>query len=323
MIPPRVCICMTTFNPPEKHFIRQVDSLRAQNFGQWTCLVQDDHSGAAGASLVREVLSEDVRFRIEQNETTLGFYENFERVLSRVPSDCDLVCLADQDDLWYPHKLATLVEVLREPESVLAWGNMRVTDAEGNTLAERFTTSSPARIRFESHFFTNTIPGAACMFRASLLPKVLPFPAKRGIVYHDWWITLVARAAGRIRFVDDVLQDYVQHDSNAVGWKRKPRAVSPARLVTSADHRREMLQTARKMLDEDCVYLANAIQALRERMPDSRHFKAMRRLHGLLTHPRRTMMLQYLRALRSRNGSRRQRNLLLAQLLGRGSESRR
>jgi hypothetical protein len=314
---PRIVICMTTFNPPERLFLRQVESLREQSYMHWTCLVQDDHSNDRSLAMIAKTLGDDARFRLERNESTLGFYRNFERVLSRVPVNAQLVSLCDQDDDWYRDKVARLVEAFDADDVTLAHCDLTVTGPRGEVLADHFIDHARHPLHLESHFFTNTIPGAVCMFRASLLPKILPFPASRGTAYYDWWIILVALAAGKVRFVKEVLQDYVQHGSNAVGWKHKPRPVSPARLMTSSNHRREMIESARKIRDEDCAYLADAVLTLCERVPDSRHLPAMKRLQGLLTHPRRTMLMQYLRAVRSGRGSRRQRNLLLAQVLGR------
>ena len=41
---PKVAICMATFNPPIELFRRQIESIRAQTYGNWTCLISDDDS---------------------------------------------------------------------------------------------------------------------------------------------------------------------------------------------------------------------------------------------------------------------------------------
>jgi len=308
---------MATFNPPPALFRSQIESIRAQAHASWMCVIQDDASDAAGLALIRETLSDDPRFTLQVNAKRLGFYDNFERALQRVPADSELICLADQDDTWHPQKLATLAKAFNDPAVMLAYADARVVDAHGTVLAEKFSESARRPLDFESHFFTNTIPGATCMFRASLLKRILAFPRPRGRAYHDWWIVLTALAAGEVLHVNHVLQDYVQHEANAVGWRHAPRGLGVSRLVTSSNHRRDLLATARRMYEEDCAYLANAIGTLCERFPQSKEMPAMMRLRGLLTHPRRTMLRQYARALRSATGARRERNLLLAQLLGR------
>src|SRR5215218_502465 len=41
---PPVAICMTTFNPRMDLFRRQIESLRAQTYGNWVCVISDDLS---------------------------------------------------------------------------------------------------------------------------------------------------------------------------------------------------------------------------------------------------------------------------------------
>src|SRR5215471_9132595 len=64
------------------------------------------------------------------------------------------------------------------------------------------------------------------MFRRSLLPLVLPFPQPIGEAYHDHWIGTVALAAGKIKYVNRPLYDYVQHGANVIGH-HAPAASSP------------------------------------------------------------------------------------------------
>ncbi len=71
---------------------------------------------------------------------------------------------------------------------------------------------------FASLVLANTVTGAACLFRASLLDDVLPFPPRHGAAFHDHWIAQVAMALGPISYVDEPLYDYVQHDEAALGY---------------------------------------------------------------------------------------------------------
>jgi len=63
----------------------------------------------------------------------------------------------------------------------------------------------------------NTVTGAASIFRASLLNRILPLPQRVGDAYHDQWIACVARALGEIRYVDEALYDYLQSGENIIG----------------------------------------------------------------------------------------------------------
>ena len=55
------------------------------------------------------------------------------------------------------------------------------------------------------------------LFDASLLGDVLPFPPSYPGGFHDFWIARVAMALGTVSYVDRPLDDYVQHDGQALG----------------------------------------------------------------------------------------------------------
>jgi hypothetical protein len=41
---PEIAICMATFNPPLSSLKAQIDSIRAQTYDNWICVISDDHS---------------------------------------------------------------------------------------------------------------------------------------------------------------------------------------------------------------------------------------------------------------------------------------
>ena len=289
---------MTTYNPTEPVFRRQVNSIRSQSFDNWICIVQDDWSSYAGLQAIRRVLGDDPRFILHRNERNLGFYSNFEHVLGNVPPDCDLVCLADQDDCWYPDKLSRLIAGFTTADTTLVYSDMRIVDTHGNVVSDTFwSTRRNNYTDIETLFFANTISGAAAMFKAALLPRLLPFPPKRGLIYHDWWIGLVALASGRLNYIDEPLYDYYQHAGNVVGWSHIGRIVSLRQFLRSDPYRRELAQVARTMYNYDCKFLAATIQTLRLRVPESDHHVAIDRLAKLTQHPVRTMAGQVARSL--------------------------
>jgi glycosyltransferase involved in cell wall biosynthesis len=311
---PRVCICMTTYNPGEAVFRRQIESIRAQTYDNWVCIIQDDWSSRAGVEVIRRVLGDDPRFVFERNDKNLGFYLNFEKVLRRVPADCDLVCLSDQDDEWFPHKLETLIKGFRTPDTTLVYSDMHIVDGEGKVLSKTFwSTRRNNYTDIETLFFANTITGAATMFKASLLPLLLPFPPKRGLIYHDWWLGLVALAAGRMGYIDEPLYAYYQHGGNVVGWSHIGKIVSIKQFLTSDPYRRELAHVARTMYNYDCKFLAATIQTLRLRIPDSPHESALRRLSRLPQRPLSTLLDQVARAtVLQRASQNREKNVFMA-----------
>jgi GT2 family glycosyltransferase len=221
---PRVAICMATYNPPEELLHRQLDSIRGQTHGNWVCLISDDDSRPEDFERLASAIEGDPRFVLSRGGERLGFYGNFERAMSMVPSSADFVTLCDQDDRWYPEKLERLLNAIGDAK--LAYSDARVVSPEGEVILPSFwTVRNTNYTNFGSLLLANSVPGAAALFRRELLDDVLPLPPKFVNAFHDYWLALVAMARGRIEYVDAPLYDYVQHGGAVIGHAaaNKPR----------------------------------------------------------------------------------------------------
>lgn len=242
---PRVAICMAVYNPDRMALERQVRSIRQQSMGDWICIVNDDGSDDEHQSLVREVVGEDDRFWYFRNERNLGFYSNFEMSLARVPEGIEYVALCDQDDDWYPEKLASLLDGLADG-ALLCYSDMRIVAENGDVLAPSYWGYRKNSWRDLSLMLVaNTVTGAACMFRRELLERILPFPPRVGDAFHDHWLACSALAAGRIEYIDRPLYDYYQYGESIIGhcgFDRTPSregrfSGNPVRLLKPANFR--------------------------------------------------------------------------------------
>jgi glycosyltransferase involved in cell wall biosynthesis len=214
---PRVAICMATFEPPATLFFAQIASLQAQTHTNWVCIISDDNTSNEHWDRVRLAVRDDPRFYLFQSRTRLNFYDNFQNALRLAPADADFIALCDQDDVWRPHKIETLLAAFRGNDQ-LVFSDARVVDEGGSVLSETFwSTRENNYTDLPSLMVANTITGAASLFRASLRPDVLPFPKQVGPAFHDHWIGLVGLLKGGIGYVDRPLYDYVQHTTGVIG----------------------------------------------------------------------------------------------------------
>lgn len=233
---PLVAICMASFDPDPALLERQIASIRAQTHEAWVCLISDDGSAPERFELLRSLTAEDPRFTLEAAPRRLGFYLNFERALRMVPAPADFVALADQDDDWYPEKLAALLAGRGDAE--LVYSDMRIVDEAGQTISETFWQGRRNNhTDLASLLLANTVTGAASLFRRELLELALPFPPPLGDPFHDQWLAAVALASGEIAYVDRPLYDYVQHGGAARGHAAAMRAFDPGRHLSWRDPR--------------------------------------------------------------------------------------
>jgi glycosyltransferase involved in cell wall biosynthesis len=213
---PLVAICMATYEPQMDLFADQVDSIKRQTHRAWVCLISDDGSTPESLAGMRRVIGDDPRFVLLEHERRLGVYGNNERVLGAVPAEAELVALADQDDRWYPEKLAALIAGLGNRD--LVYADMRIVDDDGLLVSDTYWNRRRNNYTdLASLLVGNTVSGAASLFRADLLERALPFPPRRADSYHDHWIALAAMTGRGLAYVDRPLQDYVQHRDAAQG----------------------------------------------------------------------------------------------------------
>ncbi|MCB0859808.1 MAG: glycosyltransferase [Solirubrobacterales bacterium] len=212
----RVVICMATHNPDIGLLRIQLDSLRSQTVTDWVCLISDDCSLPDTYRQIEAEIEGDDRFFISRSEARLGFYRNFERALGMVPESAELVALCDQDDRWYPEKLAELEKGLGKNQ--LVYSDQRLVTEDGQVIAETYWSSRRNNhTNFASMLIANTVTGAASLFTREMLEYALPFPEAPGEQFHDHWLALVAMSTGGIGYVDRPLYDYVQHGSAVLG----------------------------------------------------------------------------------------------------------
>jgi glycosyltransferase involved in cell wall biosynthesis len=236
---------MATHEPPLELLRPQIDSIRAQKHSNWACVISDDCSSLDRFDTICQVVDGDPRFAVSRSTRRLGFYRNFERALALAPHDCEYIALADQDDVWYPDKLATLLGAIGDAQ--LAYSDARIIGRGGQAIADSYwERRRNNHTDLISLLVANSVTGAASLFRRQLLDYALPFPPGQFAHYHDHWLALVALALGEVEYVDRPLYDYVQHGHAALGHAAANRIVPlRARLARLRDDPRERTRVHR------------------------------------------------------------------------------
>jgi glycosyltransferase involved in cell wall biosynthesis len=207
-----IAVAMATYEPDPKLFRIQIESLRAQTDEAWRCVISDDGTGDERFGSMEAVLAGDSRFTISRTSERLGPYRNFERALTLASARAELLALCDQDDRWYPEKLAVLRAALGNAQ--LVYSDQRLVTSDGRLLrASLWEGRRRDDENLASLLVANSVPGAATLFRRELAERAIPFPDAPGVPYHDHWLALVALASGEIAYVEKPLYDYVQHSA--------------------------------------------------------------------------------------------------------------
>jgi hypothetical protein len=236
LAPGTIAVCMATYDPDPALFATQVESLRAQTDGRWLCVVSDDATPEDRFEQMLSTIGGDPRFTVTRAKERVGPYFNFQRALAMAPRGADLLAPCDQDDRWYPEKLATLRAGLGRAQ--LAYSDARLVTRDGGVLRDSMWHGRRNDHRnLASLLVANTVAGASMLFRRQVAELAIPFPDAPGAWYHDHWLALVALASGEIAYVDRPLYDYVQHAAAVSGdlvRSREPDSPAGSRGLRSA-----------------------------------------------------------------------------------------
>ncbi|ODT42412.1 MAG: hypothetical protein ABS62_03140 [Microbacterium sp. SCN 70-200] len=258
-------ICMAVYRPDPDLLKVQLDSIKAQSVKTWRCLVGIDGTDPATAALLRAAIGEDSRFTVLAFDENVGFYRNFERLLSEVEATSSWIALADQDDRWYPEKLATLLPAL--VNASLVTGAARVVDKDGVSSG----VTARAYRGLTALMVDNQVTGSLAVFRRDLLDIALPFPEPTDVAYHDHWLGVAAASTGGVILDPRVVQDYVQHDANVIGEEESTSIVarSQALMSSSAGGPRAMIGYLRIHRWGWRVNMAHSLRSKLSTMPPS------------------------------------------------------
>jgi glycosyltransferase involved in cell wall biosynthesis len=146
--------------------------------------------------------------RVESNPRNLGVRPTFEKAISLCRGD--IIFLCDQDDYWAPEKIRRVVETFElDPQAMVVLNDKIIADEQLNpssaTVLGNVRGSGAPDISF--------IAGCCSAHRREWLDVALPIPAEQP--YHDWWLIVLAHQLGVSRILDEPLQLYRRHESNA------------------------------------------------------------------------------------------------------------
>jgi glycosyltransferase involved in cell wall biosynthesis len=231
-----ILILLPTYNGA-RYLAEQLDSLLSQTHTDWRALVRDDGSSDDTLTVLqRYVQAHPDRFELVQDGLgNLGVKRNVSALLGRAlqrmaqPSLSSQRCwiaLADQDDVWLPHKLSHQLLAMQRLEEAhptapcLVHSDLRVVNEQLLTMADSMAAFNGLRmhaIGLGPQLVSNTLTGCTALMNPALVQLALPIPDEA--IMHDWWLSLVASAFGQRHYMAEPLVLYRQHSANTVGAK--------------------------------------------------------------------------------------------------------
>ncbi|MFT7009302.1 MAG: glycosyltransferase involved in cell wall biosynthesis [Colwellia sp.] len=211
-------VLLATYNG-ELFLKEQIDSILNQEMVEVRLLVRDDGSTDSTLDILNQYSDERLSI-ITDGLGNLGVAENF-RVLMK-NSTSEYIFFSDQDDIWLPNKVITLIEEIskhNQDEPLLSYSFGNVVDKNLNQINDFITIESHIKTMSDILFINGGIQGCAMAINKQLLDLYLSNNIKPYM--HDQLITLLAIGFGQISFVNKPLFLYRQHDNNVIGNKKR------------------------------------------------------------------------------------------------------
>jgi glycosyltransferase involved in cell wall biosynthesis len=129
---PLVSIGLPIFNG-ERFVQRALVSLLAQDYLNFELVISDNASSDETANICQTAQTQDSRVRYYRNETNIGMFANFQRVLDLARGEYFM--FAAHDDLWEPAFIRLMqAELENHPDAGVAMSAMNVVGEDGRLI---------------------------------------------------------------------------------------------------------------------------------------------------------------------------------------------
>lgn len=227
---PKVVILLATRNGAA--FIQeQLESYQGQTYRNWELQVSDDGSTDDTIKIIEEFAKQVPQRVVVRQGPQIGFWQNFVSLVRSDDIEGDLFAYSDQDDIWFPEKLAKAVswfEASPTDESALYFTRTELIEEGGTSIG--FSPLFARLPTFQNALVQNIGGGNTMVFNQAARLALRATPADVALVSHDWWTYQVVTGIGGSAHYDPWPSlKYRQHVENLVGANIGLRA----RLVRS------------------------------------------------------------------------------------------
>lgn len=223
-----VSVCMATYNGA-KYIRQQLESILRQSRRPDEVILCDDCSSDETPSIIQKFIEENGlqnKWKLYQNQENKGYPHNFYYAMSLC--GCDIVFLADQDDIWHREKIASMCKVLEEHAQVMVVScKLSLIDANGEEIRSIMAPTRRSirkkggclrQVRIDNVFYKYEWPGMAMAYRREWYQSHLGGGSS---IPHDFLISSKAAEEGGLYQMDEVLACHRRHDNNAGGEEHR------------------------------------------------------------------------------------------------------
>ncbi len=202
----------------EKYIGKQIDSISAQLREGDELIISVNPGKDRTWEIVSEYAKKDSRIKPVLCDKK-GVIKNFENAISLCTGD--IVFLSDQDDIWAPGKVETVLKEFEKDSKIsgVVHGHINI-GPDDKPIDEQPKKRDRYRIRSFNIFWINPVQGSCLAFKREIADKFLPMPDY--IPMHDRYIGLSLCKRGKLIYIPDEFLLYRWHDEAVNPRHRNP-----------------------------------------------------------------------------------------------------
>ncbi len=263
-------VALCTYNG--ENFIRQqLESIAAQTIIPQEVIICDDLSTDGTVAEIEKYRNSNPPFLIQVhiNPARIGITANFFKAIHLCKGE--FIALCDQDDIWVPEKMQTVIDFFNEPANEkidMVFSDLLLVDEDlhslNRTMWQRLGFINDNRKKWEKDpveyilYAGNVVTGAATVIRSSFRKRMSSFSSYPfSIILHDYAMALAAGIDHSIALIEKPLVLYRQHRTQQLGARdfRLPFAkkIKLLKLLGSRDYKKKVLLRFQGKLNELAV----------------------------------------------------------------------
>lgn len=220
-------VALCTYNG-ERYIREQLESILDQTMPVDEIVVCDDGSTDGTLQIIESFIgTTDTTIHIHRNENNLGPAKNFQKAINLCSGD--IIFLSDQDDLWMPEKVETIVHYFDfNPGHQVVYTDAYLIDSNGQPIAGEtlwncFGMTPKAQKYIDEGFGIelfaneNRATGATMAVRKGYkyLPNIVDYC--KGDILHDGVLAMLSAADNQLGCISRKLIDYRIHPGQECG----------------------------------------------------------------------------------------------------------
>lgn len=213
-----VSILVAIYKPNVTWLTKQLASIENQAYDNLEVIIWNDNPDDYSIENVIKENFTRMPYKYYKSSNNMGSNKVFEELTKLAHGEYISYC--DQDDIWLPKKIDTLVKIINDTESDMVCSDVYVIDSNDNIISDSIEKVRPHQIFYTGKdqygylLLKNYVIGCTMIIKKEIACAAIPFPK---YTVHDWWLAIFTSLNGKITICHKPLIMYRIHDNNQTG----------------------------------------------------------------------------------------------------------